>query len=242
MKQILLKTFAASAVAVVLFASSAGAVTIAAVANPAGPFIVGDEFDINLSVSGWNAGDPEVDAVEFRVDFTGPVIFVAGSGFATDTGAEFLALANQGGTYNLFDDTDESFVGLGRFLFGAFDDTEGVFGSIGPAGELGGFRLKVTGLGTVTITPNSPAPNLVFSDPGLFGITPTGGVTFSGTSVNIVPEPSTFGLLALTGGLFFASRRRFQRAHRQPVPVVRPENQPTGTVIDFETASDGLRA
>ncbi len=187
---------------------TSSAVTIMAVANPAGPFMVGEQFDIELSVSGWNAADPEVDAVDFRVDFTGPADFVGGSGFATDTGIEFLALANQGATYNLTDDTDESFVNVGRFLFGAFDDTDATAGSVGPAGDLGGFTLEANAEGMVTITPNSPTPDLVFSDPGLFGITPTGGVTFVGTTVTIIPEPSTFGLLGLAGVLLFARRRR----------------------------------
>jgi len=199
----------ALALAASVFVSNAEAVTISAVASPAGPFLVGDEFDVQLSVTGWVPADGEVDAIDFRVDFdTSLVSFVAGSGFALADGTEFLALANQGGTYHLSDDTAETLVGAGRFLFGAFDDTEGVNGSVGPNGALGGFRLKAEAVGVAAITPNAPDPDSVFSDPGFFGIPATGGVTFLPASVVIIPEPSAAGLLVLGGTLLLVRRRR----------------------------------
>ena len=76
-----------------LAASAASGVGIDLTIDPPGPTVLGGIITVNLAVSGWQAGDGEVDAISFTVEFD-PVLFeyVPGSGVVRNDGNEFLAL------------------------------------------------------------------------------------------------------------------------------------------------------
>ena len=98
----------------------------------------------------------------------------------------------------------------GRYIFGASDSGDATNGSVGGAdnaGDLGTFVLRALTVGTHSVTPGANDPDAVFADSGLFDIAPTGGVTFTGDSIEVIPEPST-GLLALVGVFALVARRR----------------------------------
>ena len=174
-----------------LLAGAASGVTVSAIADPPGPVKVGDELTIRLVVEGWDAADGEVDAIDLKVDFDPVVLrYVAGSLKATDDGTEFLAQANQGAAYTLEDESDDSFADAGRVILSAFDANEPVGGSIGPSGSIGEFKLKAVSAGEATVRPNASNPNVVFSDPDLFGISPTGGIIVDVATIDVTPEVS----------------------------------------------------
>lgn len=184
---------AATAAAALIGITSAAGVEVSVTLDPPGPVAVGSTVTVKLSVSGWDAADGEVDAVAFNVDFD-PLVFqfVGGSGVALADGTEFLAMANQGGAYSLSDDTDESLVAFGRFIFGATDVGDAVGGSVGPAGELGSFRLRAIAesAGSV-ITPQANSLSSVFFDTDFYSISPASGVTLNAVGPTTY-EPMTY--------------------------------------------------
>lgn len=186
------------------------AVTVAANITTAGPINVNDTFVVELSVSGWNANDGGVDSVSFFVDWNNANFSYVSYNLLLD-GTEFLAEATQGGGYSASDDVDTSLTGLGRFIFGISDTGDASAGSIGGgdgAGILGTFTLQALQVGTFGVTPGAPNVNDIFGDTSFNGITPTGGVTLTGSSIQVIPEPSG-SLLALAGGFaVLAGRRR----------------------------------
>jgi len=148
--------------------------------DPPGPVPVGSVVTVNLAVSGWDAADGEVDAVAFRVDFDPAFFeFVPGSGVTLADGTEFLALPTQGDGYVLGDESSDSLVEFGRYLFGATDLVDSSGGSVGPDGPLGSFQLKAIAVGSSHLTPNTSNPDEVFVNTGLNGISPTGGIDFN---------------------------------------------------------------
>ena len=164
-------TFPAALLLSFALATVTPAVDVVLTADPPGPVEVGDELTVQLSVNTWDATDPEVDAIAFNVDFDLAVFeFVSGSGTTIADGSEFLALPSQAAGYNLGDDSSESLVGFGRYIFGASDTGDGTAGSLGPDGKLGSFRLRAIAPGTGTIGASTNMPKLVFADPDFYGI------------------------------------------------------------------------
>ncbi len=178
-----------------LLALNAHAATITATSDKS-EVNFGEQFTVTLTLSNYNGADPEVDAIEFRVDFDSS-LFSFVSGAAETGGGEWLA-DNQGGGYSPLDDSDDTFVGFGRWVFGVGDDGETPAGSRrANPGALGSLTLEAGNTqGTGSVTPNATNDSLVFFDTDDFGITVTGGLTFVSDSVTIVPEPASAGLLA----------------------------------------------
>lgn len=202
-------TFPAALLLSFALATVTPAVDVVLTADPPGPVEVGDELTVQLSVNTWDATDPEVDAIAFNVDFDLAVFeFVSGSGTTIADGSEFLALPSQAAGYNLGDDSSESLVGFGRYIFGASDTGDGTAGSLGPDGKLGSFRLRAIAPGTGTIGASTNMPKLVFADPDFYGIDPTGGVGLGSVDVEVLPPGVTYASWA--AGIPFASEKDAQ--------------------------------
>ena len=186
-----------TAVGSLWLAAGGHAVTITATLDPAGPIQVNDTFDVDLSVTGWNtAMDGGVDAVDLLVDYDSTLFeFVSGAG---DLNAgEFLDdPPNQGGGYDPEDDV--ALVVTGRVLFSVLDN-DGAGASQNAGGTLGTLTFKAIAVGTGDVTPKAGAggADFVFSDIDLFNIPPTGGVSFAGASMTVVPEPASAGLVVI---------------------------------------------
>ncbi len=206
-----------AAVFSVALIADAPAVTLNLTLSPGGPVTVGQQFDVELSLSGWNAADGGVDSIAFFVDFDTTLFsFVGGSGTVNVSPNQFLDEPNQGAGYNQSDDSSEVAVGLnpvGRWLFGVSDIGDATAGSIGGAdgaGDLGKFTLQATAVGTGNITIGANDVNQIFGDTGFLGITPTGGVTLGSGSMTVIPEPTGVILIGFAG-LLFATRRKRSR-------------------------------
>ena len=177
----------------------APAAEIVVTTDPGGPLEVGEEVTVQLSVEGWDANDPEVDAVAFNIDFDPTyLVFVPGTGETLEDGTEFLALPNQGAGYNPEDDSSDALVDYGRYIFGATDVGDATAGSVGPVGPLGSFRLRAVAPGSTTIEASSNNPKSVFSDTELYGIAPSGGVVLGAATVVVKPPPLTYARWAST--------------------------------------------
>jgi len=191
------RTLTLAAVGSLWLAAGGHAVTITATLDPAGPIQVNDEFDVDLSVSGWNAAmDGGVDAVDLRVDYDS-TLFEFVSVTADLNAGEFLDdPPNQLGGYDPEDDSDKVVDGL--VLFGVFDNDD-TGASHKAAGTLGTLTLKAIAVGTGDVTPKAGAggEGFVFFNEELFDISPTGGVSFAGASMTVVPEPASAGLVVI---------------------------------------------
>ena len=206
---------ALAALCSLVLATKAPAVTISLSLDPGGPVNIGQQFDVDLSVSGWNAADGGVDSIAFFVDFDTTLFsFVGGSGTVNSSPLQFLAEPNQGGGYSQSDDSSAAAVALmpvGRWGFGVSDVGDATAGSIGGAdsgGALGSFTLEAIAIGTGSITIGANDVNQIFGDTGFLGITPTGGVTLGSGQMTVVPEPSGPLLVGLSALLVAVTRRR----------------------------------
>ena len=191
------RTLTLAAVGSLWLAAGGHAVTITATLDPAGPIQVNDEFDVDLSASGWNAAmDGGVDAVDLLVDYDF-MLFEFVTGAADLNVGEFLDdPPSQGGGYD--PEGDVHLVVAGRALFSVFDkDDAGASQKAG--GTLGTLTFKAIAVGTGDVTPKAGAggEDSVFSDIGFSGILPTGGVSFAGASMTVVPEPASAGLVVI---------------------------------------------
>ena len=160
--------------AAILLSPSAEAVSIVATPSVSSPVNVNDQFDVAFSVTGWNASDPEVDLVSFRVTWD-PTVFAFVSDTIVSDGTEFLAETNQGPGYSLADNSNSSFANLGVYLLNISDVGDGTRGSIGGvdgAGTLGSIRLRALAVGSSTIQTSAPGgdPDSTFGDNNLNGI------------------------------------------------------------------------
>jgi len=197
---------------------TASAATIDTTLNPVGPVFVGDQFEVSLSVSGWDAAtDGGVSALTFYVDFDLALFsYVAGSWSAVSDGTEFLG-DGLGGGYSLTDNSSDALVAFGRLGIALEDGDATPAGSVGGgdgAGPVGSFRLLALAVGTGDITPDG---NLVavFADTAFFDVSPAAGVTFNKESMTVVvPEPQTTGFvmaLAAAGAVCLRRRNRGQK-------------------------------
>lgn len=197
------------AAATLLTAANTGnAWVINTLASPSGPLDIGDEFTVNLTLSGWFTSDPEVDGFTFRVDFDESVFeLVPGSVQASDT-----FLQNNQGTGFSFDD-NSTVVDADTVIFDARDDPltktpTGAGPTAGGGGNLASFRLRAIAPGTGDIDPLGDS-NTTFFDVDGIGISATGGGVFVGTSMEVVPEPATSVVMAVfAAGTWLTGRRR----------------------------------
>lgn len=197
---------------------SANTATIWLSTSPAGPIEVNDVFDVDIHLSDWNPADGMVDGITLVVGFDGS-LFSYVSGAADDTG--FLS-EDQQPSYSV---TDISGLAIGdRFLLSFFDssiDADNTVGSVGGAdnaGLLGQFQLRALAVGTGLLTPGADAgdEDFVFFDELLFNVPMSGDITWTGTSMTVVPEPAptALGMLAAAVGAVLLGRRR--RPHARP--------------------------
>ena len=205
-------------VSALLLAPTAGAATIVATLSTASPVIIGQQFDVTLSVSGWDSSDGEVDGVSFLVSWN-PTLFEFISDSPDTSASSFIQQSTQGAGFAFSDDTDTTFVAHGVYLFGVSDSGDATAGSVGGdaaggvgGGILGSFTLEALAVGSDTFDTSTNNVNGVFADKNLNGIPQvniTGGITFgSSPTMEVIPEPS-IGLLAiLGGGVLLAGRRR----------------------------------
>jgi|GEM_PF-3716164 len=201
---------AVSAVFIISAARSDAALgLISTVAVPPGPMTVGTTFTVSLSISGYTEVT-EIDGYQFQIAYPSALFSFQGlfdHGTSTvGPNQQWLSMPNQETdvTYAPGATDDGSVAGIVVINFADLGFTAVEGGTNSPAGFLVSFSMRAEAPGTGSITPSAPAGGTVFFDVDL---NPAGAPLFAGTSVTVVPEPST-SFLAAAGVLAAARRRR----------------------------------
>lgn len=169
-------------------------------------------FTVDLSLSGWDSNDGEVDGIEFFLDFD--QLLFAYSSDAIATSGAFINDNQQSGASIVADANDVN-VASGTWGFFVEDDTgenDPNTGATTGSGSLGSITFDSgSTLGTGSFSPrNATFVGPVDSSRFLFGgeITPS-SLSFQGIDVEVVPEPSSAILFlgVVATGIFGAGRR-----------------------------------